>query len=133
MLGPFENFKLLVKTNKKNRLAYDYLITLCLLDKRLNEFVEFVQLFPDYNIKKLPRSWEEALSAYIYKTGTVPQFVTSETISKKCIERLKSFNKTIAKFNNDKNAAQNVMHENFGNTFWYYLFYLNTSSTNISN
>lgn len=133
ILKPYENLKLLVRTNKKNRMAYDYLITLCLLEKRLNEFVEFVQHYPDYNINKLPRSWEEALSAYIYKTGTSPQFVTSETISKGCIQRLTAFNNTLAKYNNDKNAAQNALRENFENTFWYYLFYLNTSSTNISN
>jgi len=133
ILDPYENLKLLVKTSKKNRLAYDYLLTLFLLDKRLSDFVEFVKLYPEYNVKKLPRSWEEALYAYIYKTGTVPQFVTSETISKGCIQRLTAFNKTLAKYNNDKSAAQGVLRENFGNTFWYYLFYLNTNSTNISN
>ena len=133
ILDPYENLKLLLKTNKKNRMAYDYLLTLCLLDNRLNEFVKFVQDYPYYHIKKLPRSWEEALSAYIYKTRTVPPFVTSETISKECMQRLKAFDNTLAKYNNDKNAAQDVLRENFENTFWYYLFYLNSGTTNVSN
>jgi len=132
ILQPYENLKLLVKTNKKNRLAYDYLLALCLLDKQFNKFIEFVQNYPEYNIKKLPRSWEEGLAAYIYKTGIVPQFVTSQTISKECLDRLKAYNNTLAKSNNDKHAAQNVLREYFENTFWYYLFFLNTNSNNKS-
>ena len=133
ILDPYNNLKLLLKTNKQNRMAYDYLLSLCLLDKRLNDFVEIVQNYPNFHTQKLPRSWEEALSAYIYKTSKVPQFVTSETISKNCLQRLTAFNNTLTKYGNDKNTAQNALRENFENTFWYYLFYINTSSTNVSN
>lgn len=129
---PFENLQLLLKTNKNNRMAYDYMLSLCILEKSPN-FIEYMQHYSYYKIKALPRSWEEALAAYMYQTRNVPEFVNSETVSKDCWERLNAFNKTLSKYNNSKDAAKNALRQNFENTYWYYLFYLKPSTSNVLN
>jgi hypothetical protein len=130
---PVENLKLLLETNKDNRMAYDYLLTLCILDSNFPDFIKYVQDYRYYNIKTLPSSWAEALSVYILKIKSMPPFVSDETISNECLQRFKAFNNTMLQFNNNKDAAQNTVRRDFENTYWYYLLYLNPKVTNAFN
>jgi hypothetical protein len=128
---PVENMKLLIETNKDNRMAYDYLLSLCILDSNFPEFIKYVQHYRYYNIKTLPNSWAEALSVYILKIKSIPPFVDDDTISKEDLQRFKAFNDAIVQFNNNIDAAKNTMRRDFENTYWYYLLYLNPKVTNI--
>ena len=130
---PVENMKLLIETNKDNRMAYDYLLTLFILDTNFPEFIKYVQNYRYYNIKTLPSSWAQALSVYIIRIKSIPPFVDDETISKECLDRFKAFNNTMLQFNNDKSAAQTTVKRYFENTYWYYLLYLNPKVTNAFN
>ncbi len=131
--GPIANLGLLLETNKDNRMAYDYMMSLCILDSHLSEFVKYAQNYSHYKIKTLPRAWEEAMSLYILKTKTFPPFVTQETISKECLKRLAQFNGTMKNYHNNKEAAKAEMWKNFGHTYWYYLIYQSPKVTNILN
>lgn len=131
--NPLENMMLLIETNHDNRMAYDYLLSLCLLDSNFPDFIRYIQNYRYYKIKTLPRSWAEALSVYILKIKSIPPFVDEQTISKECMDRFKAFNDTMLKFNNNKDAAQNTMRRDFENTFWYYMLYLNPKVTNAFN
>jgi len=129
--GPYHALRLLLETSKDNRMAYDYLITYCILDTHYNEFIQFLQNYSYYKLKKLPNSWEEALSFYILKTKTIPPFVEAQTISKDCMLRLKQFNITVKQFNNDLPVAKNTLQRDFGNTYWYYVLYLSPKVTDV--
>lgn len=131
--NPLENMMLLIETNHDNRMAYDYLLTLCLLDSNFPVFVRYIQNYRYYKMKTLPSSWAEALSVYILKVKSIPPFVDEETISKATMDRFKAFNDTMLKFKNDKDAAQNTMRRDFENTYWYYMLYLNPNVTNAFN
>ncbi len=131
--NPVENMMLLIETNHDNRMAYDYLLTLCLLDSNFPNFVRYVQNYRYYKIKTLPNSWAEALSVYILKIKSMPPFVDEETISKATMDRFKAFNDAMLQFNNNKDAAQNTMRRDFENTYWYYMLYLNPNVTNAFN
>jgi hypothetical protein len=130
---PVENMELLLETNKDNRMAFDYLLALCILDTNFPVFVKYVQNYKYYNIKTLPNSWAEVLSVYILKIKSIPPFVDDETISKECMGRFKAFNDAMLQFNNNKDAAQNTIKRDFENTFWYYLLYLNPKVTSALN
>ncbi len=132
-LDPLSNLKLLVDTNHNNRLAYDYLLTVCILDGYPNEFLNYVSHYSYYGIKTLPKSWEEMLSFLIVKNKSVPAFVTNETVSAECINRLKAFNAEMKKYGNNMEQAKIATRKDFENSYWYYLLFLNPKVTNAFN
>lgn len=132
-LNPADNLKLLLETNKNNRMAYDYLLTLYILDSHLNEFIEYLQDYPYYKIKTLPESWAEALAIYILKTKAIPPFVNPETISKSCMQQFMTFNNIMKQFQNNKDAAKVTLKKDFEGTYWYYILYLSPKVTNVLN
>lgn len=128
-----DDLKLLFETNKANRFAYDYLITYCILESDLNEFMNYIPYHISYNIKTLPRSWAEMLSVYILKNKTIPPFMTQETISKECMQKLMKFNAATKQFKNDLKAGQEALRNDFEDTYWYYMIYLDPKKTNVLN
>lgn len=130
-IEPLNDLKLLFETNKENRFAFDYLLSHCILSSNYPDFMNYLPYFKKYNIKTLPRSWEEALAINILKTKTIPDFVTAETISDGCMKRIGAFNKTVTQFNNDLQAAKNTLRRYFEDTYWYYMLYLDPKVTNV--
>ena len=129
--GTTEGLKLLIETNKNNRMAYDYLLTLDLLDSHLSEFIAYLQYYKQYYSKTMPRAWEEALTIYIIKNKSFPAFVTEETVSKNCRQRILNFNKVIKSFNNNLPAAKSMLSQDFGSSYFYYIMYLSPKVTNV--
>jgi len=130
-VGTLQGLRLLFDTNRDNRMAYDYLLTFFILDSQLPQFVEYLQYYSHFNLKKLPRTWEETLAVYIMKTKAFPSFVKEETISKTCLQQFTEFNKVVRSYKNDLPAAQSILHRDYGDSFWYYLLYLNPKVTNV--
>jgi hypothetical protein len=132
-LDPLDNLKLLVDTNHNNRLAYDYLLAVCILDGYSDEFLKYVSHYSYYGIKTLPNSWGETLSFLIVKNKSVPGFVTNETVSAECINRMKAFNEEMKKYGNNTEQAKIATRQAFENSYWYYLLFLNPKVTNALN
>lgn len=130
-LGPLQNLKLLVDTNPKNRLAYDYLLSFCILDTNINDFISYAARYRYYGLKTLPRAWGEALAFYIVKNKSIPDFVTEETVDKADIDRMKAFNAAMIKYGNNLEKAKTDLRRNFENTYWYYLVFLHPKVTNV--
>jgi len=130
-VGTLQGLRLLLETNRDNRMAYDYLLTFFILDSQFPQFIEYLQYYTHYNLKKLPRSWEETLAIYVMKTKAFPSFVTEETISKNCLQQFTEFNKVVRSYKNDLPAAQGTLHRDYGDSYWYYLLYLNPKVTNV--
>lgn len=128
-----DDLKLLFETNQANRFAYDYLITYCILESNLNEFMNYIPYHTSYNIKTLPRSWAEILSIYILRNKTIPPFMTEETISGECMQKLLKFNAATKQFKNDLKAGQEALRNDFEDTYWYYMLYLDPKKTNVLN
>jgi hypothetical protein len=129
-LGPFPNLRLLIDTNHNNRMAFDYMVTLCILDFYSVDFINYISQYSYYGTKKLPRAWGEALSFYIVKNKSVPAFVTGETVNKADVERMKAFNAGMVKYGKNIEQAKAALRGNFENTFWYYMVFLNPKVTN---
>jgi len=129
--GILDGLKLLVETNGANRMAYEYLLTYCMLDSNFPDFIEYLANYPRFYPKGIPRSWEELLSLYIVRSKTVPAFVTDKTISETGMQRLSDFNSIIKQFNGDVSAAKSALYRDFGDTYWYYMLYLSPKVTNV--
>lgn len=131
--GILAGLLLLFETNKDNRMAYDYLLTYLILDSHLTDFVDYLKYYNRYNLKNMPRSWEETLTLYILKNKIIPDFVKPETVSKSCMQRISSFNEILSQFKGDLPAAKNTLLRDFGDTYWYYSLYLSPKVTNVLN
>jgi len=79
----------------------------------------------------MPHSWEEALTVYIMKNKSFPAFVTEETVSKNCRQRISEFNKVLKSYKNNLPEAKSTLFREFGSTYWYYMVYLNPKVTNV--
>ncbi len=130
---PLSDLKLLLETNRENRFAYDYLLAYCILTSDFPDFLKYLPWYTSFNMKSLPRSWEETLAVYILRAKAFPDFITPETISKGCLQRFVMFNNTLKQFNNDIKAAQGALQKDFEDTYWYYILYLDPKVTNVLN
>jgi hypothetical protein len=93
-----------------------------LLDHKLAGFME---IYPDLKKAykdKLPLTYELAVILYVLKSGKhdLHKYDLSEESRRIFLE----FNKTLGKFNRDKEAARYTLQRSFGNTYLFYLTYL---------
>jgi len=128
--GSFDDLQILLETNKDNRMAYDYLLSYCLLDSHFPQFVKYLEYYPQYEIKSLPRSWEEGLALYIMKSREVPAFVSPGLISEKRIQQFLEFNKLAKLQPANSNSGETELFRHYGDTYWYYILYLSPKVTN---
>jgi hypothetical protein len=125
------SLRLLLETNPNNRMAYEYLLSYYLLDINSAGFVEYLKLYKNFKIKKLPKSWEEGLVFYVAKTKTLPENLPVDLVSKSCIQRFSDFSNKVKPYQNNFQAAKSLVYREYGNTFWYYFLYLNPKVTNV--
>ncbi len=130
-VSTIKGLKLLLETNRDNRMAYDYLLTFFILNMELPEFVDYLKDYSYYNLKKLPKSWEEALAIYVMRNKAFPEFIPQEMVSENCLKQITSFTKIIKSYKNDLPAAKSTLLNDYGETYWYYWFYLNPKVTNV--
>ena len=132
-VNPLTDLELLFETNATNRFAYDYLITLCILDSNFKDFMNYIPYYTSFHMKTLPRSWAEALAIYIIRNKTIPPFMTEETVSQDVKKRMMQFNKTMKQYQNDRAVAQPALRASFEETYWYYILYLDPKVTKVLN
>jgi hypothetical protein len=131
--GPEECLNLLMATNSKNRMAYDYLMSYYLLEMQFPKFLRGLDFFKTYKPSRLPLVWEEALTAIMLGSGKNPSEIQPGLISKVCIKRYQEFYGIIRKNGGDPAAARPHLTRGFYGTYWYYLQYLNPKVTNVLN
>jgi hypothetical protein len=54
----------LIERNSNNRMALDYLLSICLLQGDLPSFVNYMPRLPEAGYAQVPRHWAEALALY---------------------------------------------------------------------
>lgn len=128
---PLGDLALLLETNRDNRFAFDYLLTYCILSSDFPDFLKYLSWYTRGNMKRLPRSWEEALSVYVLKAKAFPGFINPDDISEECLKRFVRFNDVLKQYNNDIGAAKNALQREFEDTYWYYILYLDPKVTNV--
>ncbi len=122
---PPVEFDSLLKENPKNKMAFEYRIAHELLTCRLGGLMKDLNMLNNFNYRHIPRHVEEALLSLwvISKTPETPPFI--RYIRNETLQHFQDFNHVLAKYNGDRKAAQSELRQQFGNTYWYYLFYNN--------
>lgn len=117
--------------NPTNKMAFEYLIAYYLLDCKLGNVMKHLDKAKHFNYKKFPRHIEEALLftrlAFPDKIniGKIP--ISSYTMNR--FNRLNTI--LIQNVNNDPKAKELLEKEDFHNTLWYYIRYVNPMRTKL--
>ncbi len=109
----------LLKRNRYNKMAFEYLMADYLLANQLDKFVENLWRLDDFNYQKIPRHYEEAILFYSDFTGKKVD-LHGRKISSFSFNRFIEFIDTLNRFQPDKEAAYSALVENFGRSYLFY-------------
>lgn len=115
-----ETLKNLLQANPKNKMAFEYLMCFYLLCKDLDSFIQNLSRLNDFDYKKIPQLYEEAILIYESKTGkAVP--LGNWKISEENRRRFVEFCQIRIRFGSDQTSA---IKETINKQFLHsYLFY----------
>ena len=114
----------LLEKNRQNQMAFEYLMTKYLFDRRLDKFMQNLSRLDDFNYSEIPRLYEEAVILYILNKGkgTVVD-LQGRRISRQSHQRFDDFNRTLRHYGGDKQAAFNELWKNYGDSYLFYFMY----------
>ena len=108
----------LFQTNKKNKMAFEYLMAYVLEQKDLTKFIKYYPLGASLGYTHIPRSYQEAL-IYIWtrKHRTFDNLPWS--ISSSVVNDIVDF----AQIYTTQSNAESILSIKYGKTVWYYLLF----------
>ena len=118
----------LVEQNPKNRMAFEYLIAYYLLNARLMNIYERLSEFKQYGYRSLPRHVEEAMFLLRILSDSRELDIP---VSRDTYERYRDFDRMLRRYYKNPKVAQKMLKRNFGDTYWYYVRYVNPRKTNL--
>jgi hypothetical protein len=120
---PYINIERVLATDSLNRKAFEYKLAYLLLKKNNVSIAAELSKLERYGFKKIPVHLEEAAAAYkILNSGPLSDFGNLQ-IDAHTELRFNQFLQTFQSYGNDLKAAEPVLKQKFGNTFWYWAFY----------
>lgn len=113
-----KNLKSLLVNDPSNRPAFDYLMSLFLLEKRVDEIAEVLPYYLKLTNGEIPSLLDESLLVYKarHRIGILPNI----RISSKTRLRYNNYNKTYLQYRNKKEAAR-ALYPSYKNSFWFYI------------
>lgn len=119
------NLYALLVNYPENKMAYDYLLASLLLDRNLKGFSRVITDISNYNYKKLPVSYEEALIFYssFEKQNFIPE---GFSLSQETIEKFRNYAETFSRYSDTPSLLEKELKLKYGSTYWYYLHKGNT-------
>lgn len=111
----------LLRSNPKNKMAYEYLMSSFLLQKDLDQFLKFLPLSLSMDYSGTPLIYQEAL---VYAKTLLPEWPESLAqykISDDVQRRIEIYAES---FKNGGNKNPGLMKQLYGNTYWYYVHFI---------
>ena len=109
---------MLLKKNKSNKLAFEYLLAYELLDKNIEAFLKYYPLGKDMGYTAIPRSYQEVL-LYIWTQQHTSFQGMPWSISPMLQKEVTEFATAYVRNPTD----ESYFRQNFGKTYWYYLLF----------
>ncbi|MBN1782387.1 hypothetical protein JW948_14730 [bacterium] len=110
--------------NRDNRMAFEYLMTGCLLEGDLDSFIGHIQKINSLNYPAIPRHFEEAMILYMMLSGQKRLDLPGRQTDPRTVERYQELRSILARHGGRKEAARKELSGNHRDTFWYYLLYI---------
>ncbi len=105
---------LLLVANPRNRMAFEYMMTYCLLTRDLENFLQQLPRINDFPGMKLSPLWQEALLMAVYKAT---KKVDDPRVAPEVRKRFEEFGKVVREGGTEQVRAQ------YGNTYFFYYFF----------
>jgi len=120
---PEMNLEYLCEQAPQNKKALQYKLAYLLWKKDINGVVAELYHLKTQGYERLPKHVAEAVTAYkLLNLGNSPNaglFPVDPMIKK----RFNQYYQTFQQYSNNKDMAQKILFRQFGDTFWYYVFF----------
>ncbi|MHC4157594.1 MAG: DUF6057 family protein [Planctomycetota bacterium] len=112
----------LLNQNRKNHMAFEYLMAWYLLTKQLDKFIINLNRLDDFDYPKLPSHYEEAILVYMFDRKR-PVDLRGRQISLESHRRFEAFRHTLAYHRGNTQTAYSDLAGSFRNSYMFYYFY----------
>ncbi len=121
--NPYINIEMILANDSLNRKAFEYRIAFMLLKKNYNGIANELPKVERFGFTRLPVHLEEAAVALsLTNKGIIPAMGNLE-VSKNTIRRWNEYLTLLKQYGNNLKSAEPALKRQFGDTFWYYVFY----------
>lgn len=107
----------------ENRMVFEYNIASHLFDKDLDGLYDKVNRLNHFNIRIIPRHWQEALILMMLRQEGARLKLSGHKLNSELIQNLQNFQQILMQKSDDRMEAYEVLGSTHGNTFWYYLIF----------
>lgn len=112
----------LLERNRRNKMAFEYLMAWFLLTRQLDKFVDNIGRLDDFEYTRIPRHYEEAILLYSYaKRRTVD--LHGRRISSESQASFSEFDRILSMYASNTQAAYNHLASKYGNSYYFYHVY----------
>ncbi|MEE9370239.1 MAG: DUF6057 family protein, partial [Sedimentisphaerales bacterium] len=121
----FENEQVLLdllNRNRKNHMAFEYLMAWYLLTRQLDKFILNLDRLDDFDYPKLPSHYEEAILVYMFDRKR-PVDLHGRQISLESHRRFEAFRHTLTYHGGNTQTAYSDLAGSFRNSYMFYYFY----------
>jgi len=112
-------FSSLLESNRENKMAFEYQMTLYLLTGKLDKFVDNLKKLRHLGYSKVPRPWYEAILINYARTGrniVLPGYGPDN----EAIKRFRRFMKIYNSYGGNKSAARKDLRQDFQDSYMFY-------------
>jgi len=113
-------FNLLAK-NRKNKMAFEYLMARYLLDAKLDDFIQNLYRLDDFKYSEIPPLYEEAILYMLYSGKNVE--LHRRRISADSQRRFTDFINIYSRYKGNKHAALKELKNKYGDSYLFYSLY----------
>jgi len=113
-----KNLRLLISSDPENRQAYDYLMALFLLEKRVDEIALLLRKYNELTEGDLPQLLEECL--LIYNLLHREDMIQDIAVSQNTMQRFETYFSVLRR-SQDQNEAARALFPDYGNSFWFHM------------
>jgi tetratricopeptide (TPR) repeat protein len=111
----------LLQSNRRNQMAFEYLMAHYLLTRQVDRIVEEIGRLNDFEYADIPRHYEEALLLYQQAKQSAKVDLQGRQIRPATLRRFQEFSAAIKRRALDSAEGRQALTRDFGDTFWYHL------------
>jgi len=122
-LGSPDILPCLLEKNTKNPMLFEYQMAFYMLTKQLDKFVENLDGLNDFNYRRIPPLWEQAILVYNSFGTEKPVNLHGRQISSKSRRQYANFVRAYRRYRFNKAAAMNELAIDYGDSYLFYHTY----------
>lgn len=113
----------LLKKNPKNKMAFEYLMGVYLLQNNFGTFIRNFGRIYHLGFKTVPRYYQEALILFNVISKNIKVDLSTLNIDPELIQKFNDFNKTSLEYKDDIDLKKLKLEEKFSDTYWFYVMF----------